>query len=256
MAAIAVLGAGLPAQTPPTSPPAGKSREGASRPLGRSDSTPARTADQKRGSRPRATHAPQPHLPPALVLDHLKRSSAAVVRARAERTETPKPRRRPAAAGRYLCAVFACSDADLDVASALGLRRRDVLVISNPGPFVTRESVALLEHQVERERLALVLVLTHSQCDTLTRRRPTTRAQNALDRRVEEARSLARRNEETLTRAFARRQCEMLLASSRTLQERQRRDSVRVLAAEIDPRTLRLTWHTSRADEMPMKPIK
>ncbi|MCR9247219.1 MAG: hypothetical protein NXI31_19475 [bacterium] len=189
-------------------------------------------------------------------MHHVRQGNRAAVAARKKRQPLPRPARRPGAAGRYVCAVFVCADADVNVAEALGLRRRDVLVLSNPGPFVQPEAVALIEQQVQRERLALVLVLTHEQCETLAMKSGDTSRTKALAGRVAPIGRRARRHKVSMAKAMARHQREVLLASSPRLQKRVAKDQLRILPASIDPRTLTLTWHTTRADEMPMAPVK
>ncbi|MCA8948065.1 MAG: hypothetical protein KDE27_01100 [Planctomycetes bacterium] len=213
------------------------------------------SAEQKRGSREPATHAPHPELPPALVLDHVRRGNAAFVAALAHGEAPPRPARRPAAAGRYVCAVFTCADAEFDVAATLGLRRSDVLVFRTPGPFVQPEAIALLEHYVAEERLALAIVLTHPECPGANRPGRTP-LQRALADRFAEARRRARRDGDTLPRALARSQREALVASSELLQRAVADDRLRVLPAELEPRSAKLMWHTTRADELPLAPVK
>jgi len=219
-------------------------------------SEPRSTAEQKRGNKPHATHAPQPDLPPALVLSHLRRGNETAAAARAKGETPPRPRPRPAGGGRYICAVLVCADADLDVPALFGLHHRSVLVLSSPGPFVQPEAVALLEHFVSEERLPLVIVLTHPHCATTAIAPGKTPRQTALAARVAEVQRRARQFRHSLPRALARAQREMLLLSSGLMQHAVAADHLRVLPAEVDPKTQKITWHTTRADELPMPPVK
>jgi hypothetical protein len=132
---------------------------------GGSDATPSKSPAVPRREPP--THAPLPVLRPLDAWLHIRAGNAAWLSARDAGLPAPAPER-PGGAGRYVCAVFICADADLDVPAVLGLQRRDVLLISTPGPFVSPESIGLLERLVREERLSLVLILTHTSCRTLT----------------------------------------------------------------------------------------
>ncbi|MCK5945049.1 MAG: hypothetical protein KAI24_23880, partial [Planctomycetes bacterium] len=160
---------------------------------------------------------------------------------------------RPAGAGRYVCAVLACADTDVDLAAAFGLQRRDLLVLRAPGPFVTAEAVALLERAVERHRLSLVVVLAHGDCDAL---RAPIGHQDALTRRIAALRSRARTPDERLTETLVTRQRQLLLASSRALSGRVEKDELRVVPGLFDDRTGRIEWVARRAHTLPIAPIK
>jgi carbonic anhydrase len=213
-------------------------------------------AEQKRGSKLPPAHAPHPELPPALALHHLRQGNEAAVQARADKAPEPKPRPRPAGAGRYLCAVLTCADADLDVAALFGLRRQDVLVISKPGPFVDAEATALLEHCITEERLTMVVILTHADCVTAAIEPGANPRQNALAARIAAARQRAKAAGHSLPRALARSQRELLLASSPVVQQSANKDEVRIIAAEVNPATLAITWHTHSAEELPMPVVR
>ena len=180
----------------------------------------------------------------------------AKVAARAARKPLPKPEPRPSGAGRYLCAVFACPDADIDVPALLGLRRADVLVLSTPGPFVSHESVARLEHYVSKQRLPLIVVLTHDNCATTATGSGKTPLQKALAERLALARRRAEQRGHSLPRTLARTQCEMLFAASPTLQRAIQDNRLRTLPASVDPKTLAVTWHTKSTEEMPIPVVK
>lgn len=256
--ALAASGAaqhGTPPTTPPAQTPPAQNPPAQNPPA---QTPPAQTppAQHKRGSKMPPAHHPHPALPPGLLVHRLRAANETIVAARAAKQPLPPRQPRPAGAGRYVCAVFVCADADLDVAAVLGLPRRDVLVLSSPGPFVTREDIALLEHYVTTERLSLVLVLTHDECTTLTTKPGRTPRQDALAGRIAAIQKRADAMRHRLTRAVARSQREMLLASSRTLQQQAAADTLRVVAAEVELRSLAITWHTRSAEELPMPVVK
>jgi len=217
---------------------------------------PASPAQQKRGSADAPTHAPKPELPPAIAFDHIRSGNTACTAARKAGDTQPAPRQRPAGAGRYVCAVLVCADADLDVPTLLGLRRSDLLLISTPGPFVQPETVALLERLVADERLSLVLVLSHTNCATLAARPGISPRQDALAQRLEAVRKSAVAAHQPLGKSMVLAQRQMLLLSSELLQQRATGDQLRVIPGEIDLSSLAITWHGSRVDEMPMPPVK
>jgi len=232
---------------------------------GGADATPSKSPAVPRREPP--THAPLPVLRPLDAWLHIRAANAAWLSARDAGLPAPAPER-PGGAGRYVCAVFTCADADLDIPAVLGLQRRDVLLISTPGPFVSPESIGLLERLVREERLSLVLILTHTSCRTLTAPPRTADVrpgveprQDALAQRLESLRAEAKRNEISLGsfslgRALVLSQREHLLASSDELRARVTADQLRVVPGEVDTNTGAFTWHHHRADELPLLPVK
>ena len=239
--AALLLGSGLLAQhvPPPAAPP----------------SHPEPQATRKRGTGEAPTHAPQPELPPALAFAHVRAGHDAWFAARTRKEPAPPPPDRPAGAGRYVCAVLVCADCDFDVPAALGLRRRDVLLLSVPGPFVTPEIAAVLERQVLQERLSLVVLLAHPRCAAL---QPTAAGTppDALSARADLVHRDAARLRLPLAKTLAQGQRELLLACSDELRQRAADDHLRVVAAEVDPSTASITWHLKATDSMPMAPVK
>lgn len=69
------------------------------------------------------------------------------------------PPTRPANAGRWVVAVVADAELDVDVDQIFGVARRDILVLASPGPCLRPEELALLEHAVATEHLALCVIL-------------------------------------------------------------------------------------------------
>ncbi len=221
------------------------------------DTPPAKpAAETKNGTPPRPLHAPQPELPPLGAWQHVRTGNEAIVAARAAQQPVPALRDRPAGAGRYVCAVFVCADADVDIAALLGLARRDVLLFSAPGPFVQAEAIALLERAVSEERLSLVLVIGHTGCRTLAPRSDSPARRDALTDRVEVVAGEAARTRTTLSQCLARMQCEQLVGASDLLQQHVDDDTLRVLPAELDLRSGALRWLHHRSDELPMRPIR
>ena len=216
---------------------------------------PSTSAEHKRGARTPPTHAPQPALPPLVAWLHCKQGNQNAQTALAQGRPLPAPAERPAGAGRYVCAVLLCADADVDIAPLLGLQRNDVLVIAAPGPFATPETQALLERTFAAERFPLLLVVGHDRCRTLAAR-PVQLPVDAIDRRVEAARAEAARRQQPLAKAMLLWQREQLLAGSDLLRAAVARDDLRILPAELATATGALTWHHQAVDVLPFAPVK
>ncbi|MBL9079392.1 MAG: hypothetical protein JNL08_17960 [Planctomycetes bacterium] len=212
------------------------------------------TAPAKASDRP--THTPRLQLPPVAAWQHLRAGNDAFVRAQADGTDPPAPAERPAGAGRYVCAVIACADADVDVAALLGLRRRDVLLLSVPGPFVAADTVALLEQAVAECGLSLVVVLGHADCRTLATQPGATPNQDATAQRLAAARADAERDRAPLLPHLLRAQCLRLLAASDLLRQHADADTLRVLPAELDARSGRVVWHHQRGEQYALRPVR
>jgi carbonic anhydrase len=213
-------------------------------------------AEVKNGAPVRPTHAPQPELPPLVAWQHVLAGNEDAVASRAAREPAPALRDRPAGAGRYVCAAIVCADADVDVPALLGLARRDVLLLSAPGPFVQPEAIALLEQAVVEERLSLVLVIGHAECRALATRAGVSAGQDALAERIEVVRQQAARTQTTLAQCLVRMQSQQLLAASDLLRERATAGSLRVLPAGLDVKTRALSWLQPRSDEYTLPPIR
>ncbi|MEO6593621.1 MAG: hypothetical protein ABIP94_02585, partial [Planctomycetota bacterium] len=125
-----------------------------------------------------------------------------------------------------------------------------------PGPFVQPEIVALLEQAVAKERLSLVLVLSHSECATLMTTKGTSPRQDALADRIVPIAVEARRTRASLARSLVLLQREYLLAASEPLRQRLASDDLRVMPGELDVRTSAIRWHHSHADELPLAPVR
>jgi hypothetical protein len=207
--------------------------------------------EQKRGSATPPTHAPLPVLHPSLAFAFVQAANTAAADARAAGKPLPPLAPRPTGAGKYVCAVLVCADIDLDVAAWLGLARQDVLVLASPGPFASPETAALLERTVQNERLSLVVVLAHTACPAAT-----DRATDVLARRFAAVRAEAERQRQPLPKTLAGLQAELLLLTSDVLQKNVQTDTLRILPAEMEPRSGRITWHHRRADVMPLAPVK
>jgi hypothetical protein len=216
-----------------------------------SPSTPTSPPPAK--SPPATTHAPKPELHPLRAWQHVQAGNAAAAAAIAARRPVPAPPPRPAGAGRYVCAVLVCADTDADVPALLGLARRDVLLLSVPGPFASPDVAAALERAVAAERLSLVVVLGHPACPLVAN--PPASA-DALTRRLDAMRAEAQRRGEPLPRTQAVLQTEQLLAASERLRGGHDAGTLRILPAELDGKSGQLTWHHQRADAMPLAPVK
>lgn len=213
------------------------------------------TAEQKRGTPPLPTHAPQPEVPPLELLAHVRAGHDHWLAAHRAGKPIPAPAERPAGAGRYVCAVLVCADCDLDVPTLLGLRRADVLLFSVPGPFVTPEVAAALERSVVDERLGLILLLTHTKCTTLA---PATAGAppDVLTAKAAAVVKEAERRRQPVGRTLVQAQRELLLASAERLAQKAATDQVRIVPAEIDSATSAITWHQRPVEALPMPPVK
>ncbi len=212
-------------------------------------------AARKRGAAAAPAHLPHPELRPATALAHLQQGHAAFLAARAGKQPVPPPAERPAGAGRYVAAVLCCPDADLDAHELFGLARRDVLCIQTPGPFATAETIALLEHLVEHERLSLVVVLGHESCALQRARQGASAARRDLDRRLATF-DPPRGADAAALRALLLAQRETLIAASEPMRLRCAADRLRIVPGIYDPRTSTLGWFGQRIDAMPLAPVK
>jgi len=238
-----------------------------------------RTAPDQNGGGKRPTHAPQPSLRALFAWNFVMKGNVACVATRREKARlqsnklaqpvvtkshhdaskhdhghaTTKPVR-PAGAGKYVCCVVTCADGGEAIAPLLGLTRKDVLELRLAGPFVTAEAIALIERAIEKHRLSLVLVLTHDGCDALKHSGKS--PEDALDRRVAAVRGLARRSQQTLAQAIGKRQRELMLVSSKVMQNRIKTDLLRIVPGVIHERTGAISWQHKRIQELPVTPVK
>ena len=210
------------------------------------------TTPAKAPAKAPATHAPLPQLPPLAAWRHLQQGNAAYAQALAAGKSAPAPADRPAGAGKHVCAVVVCADAPVDAAALLGLARADALVVAVPGPFVAAETVALLERAVVDHRLSLVVVLGHTDCESLAERREA----DALRRRRDAVHAEAQRRGEPLAPTAVRMQRDLLVASSELLRQRCEADQLRVLPATFDARTGAVQYCQRAADALPVSPVK
>jgi len=198
-------------------------------------------------------HAPHPALTPAAALAFVRDGNARCAVARTAGTAPAPLPPRPAGAGRYVVAVVTCADAALDVPALLGLRSEDVLVISNAGASVDSDAIELLERAIARERLSLCIVLTHADCASLS---PSPAPDERGNARRAAAREFATRRRLPLDKAQALLQRELLLGASTLVAEANRNGSLTVAAASADATTGVLAWHLSRADSLPIAPVR
>lgn len=207
-----------------------------------------------------AVHAPHPSLPPTAALDHLRRSNAAVV-ARGRSGQPPAPPfERPAGAGRFVASVVTCAELPADLPHLLGLRAEDLLVIRNAGGTCDADVRDLVAWAAATERLSLCIVLTHQPCACVPAT-PTAAAANTdataqpLDRGAA-ARALAARRQLQLARAQAIVQAEQLLGAAPLLRTLADRGEFRVVGASLDAVSGAVDWHLSRADDLPIAPVR
>lgn len=198
-------------------------------------------------------HAPHPVLPPAAALAFVRDGNARCAAARANGSTPAELPPRPSGAGRFVVGVVTCADGALDVPALLGLRSEDVLVVSNAGATVDGDCVELLERAVARERLSLVIVLTHADCASL---QGAPAGDDRGARRGAAAREFAARRGLALDKAQAMLQRELLLGASTLLADGNRNGTLAVVTASANVRTGALTWHLSRADSLPIAPVR
>jgi len=212
-------------------------------------------ADTKRGAPAAPTHNPRPHLPPTAAMAHLQQGHAAWLARRRLGQPEPATPERPAGAGRYVCAVLHCAELELDLPAALGLARRDVLLLSLPGPFVTPEVAAMLQRLQRDERLSLILVISHDNCQALQPQAEVS-PKDALARRADHVRQEATRRQQTLAATMADLQRQLLLAASADLRAAVAADTLRIVVAEIAPRSEELQWRLPASHSLPMPPVR
>jgi carbonic anhydrase len=201
-------------------------------------------------------HLAQLRLPPVAALDYLRQGHAHSLQATQQGKPAPKPALRPSGAGRYVAAVLTCADADLDLPRLLGVQPQDLLVVRVPGAFASAEIAALLEQAVASERLSLCVVLTHTTCQSLAAEQGSSPAAQQLARRGEPARTLAQTRNLALPMAQAFAEREQVLSLSESLRAACAKDQLRIVAATADSKTQAITWHTTRADDLPIAPVK
>ena len=212
-------------------------------------------AHPKHGQLSPPVHAPHPELPPADALAWLRLANDKTVQARAAgRIAAAAPR--PGGAGRYVVAVLACAELAADLPAQLGLPPADVLVLAAPGAFVSAEAIAELERAQRDDRLSLCIVLTHDGCRTLVGGGATTPAQLAVERRVQPARELAARRSLPVDKAQAMLQQQAILSASTQLTKAVTADKFRIVTARLEPRSGAITWHTTRAEELPIPVVR
>jgi len=228
----------------------------AQNPVPGAESAPAPRERPQSVQTPPPVHAPQPTLPPAVALEHLRQGNARLRIALADGKPAPAPLPRPGGAGRYVAAVLVCADAGVDAAALFGLLPRDVLLVSVPGAFASADVTALLERTAQRERLSLCVVLTHADCPSLAADQGPSTAGQLFARRSNPARDLASARRLPLEHSQALLQKEQILALSESLRQLEREDRFRIVPAAVDPQTLAITWHTTRAEELPIAPVK
>lgn len=201
-------------------------------------------------------HHPRQVFPPQKALAHLKAGNLAYTRRLPDRQGPADPLPRPGGAGRYLAAVITCCDARIDAAELFACRRQDLLIVSTPGANVDAVVTATLERLASTERLSLCVVVTHAGCPALEAGEADSPASRALQLRTRMAADLARTRRCTIEEAQARLQRDHLLGASRILRELREQGRLRIAPASLPRRRLPLRWHTTRAAEAPIAPVK
>ncbi|MEQ1631656.1 MAG: carbonic anhydrase [Planctomycetota bacterium] len=216
----------------------------------------------KHGAHP-VLHRAEPEWPAAAALEHVREGNARSVEAKKASAAPPEPMPRPGGAGRFLVAVISCADAAVDVAALLSLKPEDVLLIQNAGAVADADAAELVLWAAREHRVSLCVVLTHSGCPSLNDAPSDRRAEPASPRAAErgaKSRELARRRNLALSHAHALLQKEQLDAAVGTRSpndaDKPARPPVRIVPATVDVRTGEITWHLSRAEQMPIAPVR
>jgi carbonic anhydrase len=231
----------------------------------------AATTSESAGTQPKQAaktvvalvHHAQPSLPPEAALEHVREGNQRYVEARKRGASPAEPMARPAGAGRFVVAVIGCADAAVDVPALLGLRPQDLLWISNAGACADAEAADLALYAAQEHRVSLCIVLTHTGCPSLgenSSQKPDTATVPRAEHRSAKARELARRRDLRLAHAQALLQCEQLDAAIRgpvaTTGQQATRAPLRTVPATVDVRTGAIEWHVSRAEQMPIAPVR
>ena len=205
-------------------------------------------------SPPPPVHQPLPELPPRAALSHLRAGNLLFRQALARHEGPQRPPARPAGAGRFVAAVVVCADAGVDAPYLFSLEPRDTLLLSTAAAQLGVGEVAQLERAVQQERLSLVVVLAHTDCDSLQPGPATTPAQRAAAQATAAARALAEQRQLPLAHAAALQSVETLLGSSELLTAQVEAGKLLVAPAAVDPKSGAITWLLTRAQEMPLPP--
>lgn len=266
-AAVALLCLPLAAQHHGDPAPAGTSTRtaqhaGADGGQGHREPSTGTGSSTEHGKTPeRAVHRAAPELTAAAALQALRDGNARVAAARARGEDAKEPGDRPGGAGRYVVAVIGCADCPVDPATLFGLRREDVLWISNAGATATSDAAALVAWAAREHRLRLCVVLPHTDCPSLAPASERTSRVEGAELRAAAATALAARRHLAIAHAQALLQAEQLRAALRSAPQpasdaKPANETVRVVAASVDASTRAVTFHVPRADELPIAPIR
>ena len=222
---------------------------------------PANTDPGQPGRESKAAPQEPVYLPrqvfsPHQALAHLKAGNLAWATRLPDPGKPLPPLERPGGAGRYLAGVILCCDADVDPAELFACRRSDLLIVSSPGANVNATVTATLERLASTQRLSLCVIVTHANCPSLTQGVANSPATRALQLRAKLADDLAKTRRCSIEEAQARRQRDHLLGSSRVLRELRDKGRLRIAPASLPLRRKLLRWHTTRAAEAPITPVK
>ncbi|MHC5063869.1 MAG: hypothetical protein ACYTG5_07830 [Planctomycetota bacterium] len=182
-------------------------------------------------------HRPSLGLFPIDALQVMKTGAAQAERESRRRPEgskqaSQKLSRKPEGAGRYLAAVVVCADADLDPAKIFGQRRKDLLILSSPGPRMEARDLALIERAVRKHRLSLCLVLTHEGCETLDQE-PEDADEELWQRYLQATAELAAKHQVPMADAHAVSQSKLILAGSDLLNRAQQQGRFQVASVML-----------------------
>ncbi|MEZ5965031.1 MAG: hypothetical protein R3F56_14450 [Planctomycetota bacterium] len=142
---------------------------------------------------------------------------------------------RPAGAGRWVVAVVVDAEADVEPHEVLGLERQDVLVLASPGPCLRPEELALLEHAVRAEHLALCVLMVRAGGTTVSAEAESPAAR-ALRRRLPGPPAGARASADTAAERHAEMQSVLALTASDELQQAAKHGLFRTAVAVLPPR--------------------
>lgn len=175
-------------------------------------------------------HAARPSLSPQDALAHLQHGHTQFLYERQTHRNLPAPPR-PSGGGRHLATVLLDSEIDEDPAALFSQRRRDLLVLSSPGPCARAAELERIERAVRDDRLSLVIVLVAERSPSLA----PAAGSDDLRRRTVPAQQLAARSQLPLDAAQALTQGRLLLAASELLSQRHTDGSLRIAGGVVTP---------------------
>ncbi len=146
-----------------------------------------------------------------------------------------KPLKRPPHAGTYIAAILTCADSRESTTELFVQNRRDLLLMSSPGPVVRPAEVAMLEQAAEGDaKLSLCVILVHQGCKTLRPSKADSRATRELAMATSPAQTLASRSGRRIEEAHALYQAQLIYRLSPKLKALHKRGEFQVAIAILE----------------------